>query len=927
MLQTLQELTRICMRPHPTEDDIVAACAVLGAALGASDAYVLRAGDPAFIRVGCPCDPASYEVKQKGYWLVWRDLATHPDVAVGVFDAVDRIVVRGRPATPGWRGTHLAAILPGEESNSDLLVARGPWTRGVTAAQIRLVETARPALAHLVNNVYDEQRRARHRRQLEALANVADVFSRSREGDDVLTALATALAKASGFDWAMVDLYNAAGDELVERAINVARYSDTNVAAGIRHERFDQPPPGAPRLGVLLARAGHPLLMPDVNDEAAWDRRSVFVTTGDPAALRKFYERAHIVSTGVFPIVFQDEVLGAVSFSASTPHAFDQPEVEFLQALTSQASTVVKGLRLYQELLASQEEIHRREEWFRSLVQNACDLITVIDPDTTVRYQSPSARPILGYDPEAVIGHTVNEAVHPEDAERLKAAVEAMMANPGSPVKAEIRLRHAQGHWRHIEFTGSDQRDNPAIDGIVLNGRDVTERKLLELQLQHQALHDPLTRLANRRRFIDRLEHALVRLQRNGGALALLFMDLDDFKRVNDSLGHSAGDRLLTDVAERVQSCLRSVDTVARLGGDEFAVLLEDLHDLDEAAVVAERILRALKQPFVIGDSELMVRASIGIAYADGREQPVSAETLMQEADTAMYAAKAHGKGRFQVFEEGMHASMLERLELLSDLRRAIEQNEFVLHYQPIMSLKRGGLFGFEALVRWRHPARGMVPPLDFIPLAEESGLIVPLGHWVLSEACAQAARWQAEFPESGPWTLSVNVSARQLHHAGFPGDVARILRETGLPPDRLILELTESAVMQDMRGTLASLRELKDLGVRLAIDDFGTGYSSLNCLREFPFDFLKIDKSFIDDLDERANGREIAQVIVRLGKMFDLELVAEGIEREAQLLRLRRMSCGLGQGYLFAKPLDPAGAEELLARAPSSARSRRRAA
>lgn len=926
MLRTLQELTRICMQPRPGEEDILAACRMLGAALGASDTYVLRAGDPAFIRVGCPCDPASYEVKQKGYWLVWRDLATHPEVAVGVFETEDRIVVRGRPARPGWRGTHLAAILPGEESNSDLLVARGPWLNGVTRSQIRLLETARPAVAHLVNNVYDEQRRARHRRQLEALANVADVFSRARENEDILTALATALAKASGFDWTMVDLYNAAGDEVVERAINVARYSDTGVALGIRNERFDQPPPGAPRLGVQLARIGQPLLMPDVSDRASWGNRATIVT-GDPSALQKFYERAHIVSTGVFPIVFQDEVLGAVSFSACTPHAFDEQEVEFLQALTSQAATVVKGLRLYQELLASQEEIHRREEWFRSLVQNACDLITVIDPDTTVRYQSPSARTILGYDHEAVIGHTVNEVVHPEDADRLKTAVEAMMASPGSPVKAEIRLRHAGGAWRHIEFTGADLRDNPAIDGIVLNGRDVTERKLLELQLQHQALHDPLTQLANRRRFIDRLEHALVRLERSGGALALLFMDLDDFKRVNDSLGHSAGDQLLTDVAERVQSCLRSADTVARLGGDEFAVLLEDLHDLDEAAVVADRILRALKAPFVMGDTELTVRASIGIAYANGRQRKADAETLMQEADTAMYSAKAQGKGRFQVFEEGMHASMLQRLELLSDLRHAIEEGEFIVHYQPIMSLKKGELFGFEALVRWRHPTRGTVAPLDFIPLAEESGLIVPLGHWVLTEACRQAAQWQTAYPQSGEWTLSVNVSARQLQHAGFVGDVARVLRETGLPAERLILELTESAVMQDMRGALGSLRELKDLGVRLAVDDFGTGYSSLNCLREFPFDFLKIDKAFIDDLDERANGREIAQVIVRLGKMFDLELVAEGIEREGQLARLRRMSCGLGQGYLFAKPLEPTDAEALLAAAASGARSRRRAA
>lgn len=926
MLRRLQELTRLCSRPRPTEDDILSACALVGDALGASDTYVLRAGDPAFIRVGCSCDPKTYEIKQKGYWLLWRDLATHPDVPVGTFDALDRIVVRGGPASPGRPTTHLTAILPGEESNSDLLVARGPWPRGLTRTQIAFVEATRPTLAHLINNVYDEQRRARHRRQLEALADVADVFNRSSGGDDVMMALATAMAKAAGFDWTMVDLYNAAGDEIVERAINLARYSDTAVAASIRQQRFDQPPPGAPRLGVALARAGRPLLMPDVNADEAWNERAL-VSTSDPAALRKFYERAHIVSTGVFPIVFQNEVLGAVSFSASTPHSFDPPEVEFLQAVVAQAATVIKGLRLYQELVASREEIHRREEWFRSLVQNACDLIIVIDPDLTVRYQSPSAARILGYDPDAVVGHTIAEALHPDDAEQLRAAVQEMMQRPREAVAAEIRLRRTDGSWRHIEFTGADLRDNPAIDGIVLNGRDVTERKMLELQLAHQALHDPLTRLANRRRFVDRLEHALLRLERAGGALALLFMDLDDFKRVNDSLGHSAGDQLLTQVAERVESCLRSVDTVARLGGDEFAVLLEDLHDLDEAAVVADRILQVLREPFALADNEVLVRASIGIAHTEAGKRRADAETLMQEADTAMYAAKAHGKGRFQVFEEAMQASMLQRLELLADLRRAVERGEFVVQYQPIMSLKRGELFGFEALVRWRHPTKGMVPPLDFIPLAEESGLIVPLGHWVLSEACAQAARWREAHPQSGAWAMSVNVSARQLQHAGFAGDVARVLRETGLPPEALILELTESAVMRDMRGMLSVVRELKGLGVRLAVDDFGTGYSSLNCLREFPFDLLKIDKAFIDDLGEQARDREIAQVIVRLGKMFDLDLVAEGIEREAQLSRLRRMSCGLGQGYLFAKPLDPTAVEELFASAPAGMQSRRRAA
>jgi len=446
----------------------------------------------------------------------------------------------------------------------------------------------------------------------------------------------------------------------------------------------------------------------------------------------------------------------------------------------------------------------------------------------------------------------------------------------------------------------------------VLNVRDVTERRLLEDQLRYQALHDPLTHLANRTRFSERLEHALVRAERVQTRVAVLFMDLDNFKGVNDTLGHTTGDRLLTQVAERVQMSVRPADTVARLGGDEFAILLEDVAGIAETAEVAARILDDLRQPFVIDEKELLVRASIGIAV--GSRSTSSAEDLLRNADTAMYVAKAHGKGRYEVFEESMRRSMLERLELLADLQRAIEHEEFVLHYQPVVLLESGRLFGVEALVRWQHPRRGLVPPAEFISLAEESGAILALGRWVLFSACRQAAAWHATFPARPDWTLSVNVSARQLHQPAFVREVAQALDESGLPPEMLILEITESVMMQDADLMMARLRDLKELGVRLAIDDFGTGYSSLSYLRQLPFDMLKIDKSFIDDVSVVPAEKELTRAIIELGKTLNLDLVAEGIERTEQLSRLRALDCDLGQGFYFARPMTAQDVGSLLA-------------
>jgi diguanylate cyclase (GGDEF)-like protein/PAS domain S-box-containing protein len=560
----------------------------------------------------------------------------------------------------------------------------------------------------------------------------------------------------------------------------------------------------------------------------------------------------------------------------------------------------------------AERALRESEERFRSLVQNASDLITVIDPDTRVRYQSPAIQRVLGFDPEASIGRRLVDLVHPDDAARFLAALGDLMTKPAGTITGEGRVRDVEGVWRHLEFTGSDQRAHPAIGGLVLNVRDVTERKRLEDQLRHQALHDPLTQLANRTRFSDRLEHALAPRTRSSAHVAVIFIDLDNFKGVNDSLGHSAGDRLLSQVAERVTRCLRPGDTVARLGGDEFAILLEDIAGIEDAETAADRVFAALRDPFILEGKEVSVRASAGIATT-AQAGAADAGALLRDADIAMYAAKSQGRDCYRVFEPGMRASMVERLELLADLPRAVEEGQLLLHYQPIFLLQGGRLSGVEALVRWRHPQRGLLSPQQFIPLAEESGAILPIGKWILRQACQQAVRWTEQFPGQSGWTISVNVSARQLEHPAFGDEVAAILHESGLAPRRLILEITESVMMGDVDLMLERLRALKGLGVGLAIDDFGTGYSSLSYLRQFPFDLLKIDKSFIDDLGTIVGRKEFTRAIVELGKSLDVELVAEGIERGEQLARLQSMECELGQGFLFAKPMASEGVEALL--------------
>ncbi len=453
--------------------------------------------------------------------------------------------------------------------------------------------------------------------------------------------------------------------------------------------------------------------------------------------------------------------------------------------------------------------------------------------------------------------------------------------------------------------------------------RALEAERELEKQMRHQAFHDPLTNLANRARFTDRLDHALQRAARTNNGLAIIFMDIDDFKSVNDSLGHPVGDKLLIDVARRLEGNLRPGDTAARFGGDEFAVLLEDVGVAGEASIVAERITESLRTPLVLNEKEVFVRASMGIASGAGDD---SADELLRRADVAMYVAKSDGKGRFAVYDAAMERSIVGRLELASELQRAVERDEFVLHYQPSIILDSGRIAGVEALLRWRHPARGLMPPADFVPVAEETGLILPIGRWVVREACMQARRWQQSFASDPPLTMAVNISARQVHQPGLLDVVSEALRDSGIDPGTLVLEITESLMMQDADLAITRLNELKQLGVRLAIDDFGTGYSSLSYLRRFPVDILKIDKSFVDGVSHKGKEQELAQSIIELGQTLHLEIVAEGVEHPEQLGWLQSRHCNLGQGFLFSEPIAAADLTTMLEAAHSNDSLRRSA-
>ena len=499
------------------------------------------------------------------------------------------------------------------------------------------------------------------------------------------------------------------------------------------------------------------------------------------------------------------------------------------------------------------------------------------------------------------------------DRDRVQAII-GRSGITGKDFQYVTRIVRPDRSVRVIEALGRAVVD-PAGEAIHMSGtvQDITDRKALEEKVEHQAFHDSLTDLANRALFLDRVEHALLRQSRGTSALAVLFVDLDDFKAVNDSMGHAIGDDLLIEVSLRVSGLLRPADTVARLGGDEFAILLEDIEEVDYAESVAQRILDLLTTPFSVGGSELFVTASIGMAFSSPKA-PLPSGELMSQADTAMYAAKRQGKGRVERFRTGMEEEAVERLRLRADLQQAVDNSQFVLHYQPVVTLDSGQITGVEALIRWEHPERGLIGPADFIPFAEENGLIMPIGHWVIKEACRTATRWSAESAEDRPLTIAVNISGVRFRHPGFVEELTEVLDETGLDPSRLVLEITEGILVQDADQVAGRLAELKKLGVSVAIDDFGTGYSSLSYLRKFPIDILKVDKTFIDSVAMGPEESALARAIIKLGHTLGLTVIAEGVEEGLQASALQALGCEYGQGFLFAKPLDLNALEALLA-------------
>ncbi len=569
----------------------------------------------------------------------------------------------------------------------------------------------------------------------------------------------------------------------------------------------------------------------------------------------------------------------------------------------------------------AEEALQESEERYALAAKAANDGLWDWNIKTNRIYFSSRWKSMLGFQ-ENEISNSADEwfdRVHPDDIESLKLALAANLEGISSRFESEYRIIHKNRTSRWMQSVGITVKDAEGkIYRMVGAQTDITSRKLAEAQLLYDAFHDALTGLSNRALFMNRLEHAVQLSKRRQEYLfAVLFLDLDRFKVINDSLGHQSGDNLLIAFVERLVPCVHSGDTVARLGGDEFAILLEDIKSVDDAKEVANQIQRQLALPFNVNNQEVYTSVSIGIALSTCDYQ--KPEELIRNADIAMYRAKALGKARYQVFSPAMHIWAVTLLQLENDMRRAIERQEFVINYQPIVGLSSGRITGFEALIRWQHPERGLISPADFVPVAEETGLIVSIGYWILRQACRQLYTWQQRFPTSPPLTMSVNISTKQFREAKFVEKIQAILLDTGIEPSTLKLEITESVLMENSEATMAMLWQLKNLGINIYIDDFGTGYSSLSYLHKFPFDALKIDRSFISRMCIENESEEIVQTIINLARNLGAYIVAEGVETAEQQERLKQMDTagGQGQGYYFSKPIASTAVEALLTQSP----------
>jgi diguanylate cyclase (GGDEF)-like protein/PAS domain S-box-containing protein len=519
----------------------------------------------------------------------------------------------------------------------------------------------------------------------------------------------------------------------------------------------------------------------------------------------------------------------------------------------------------------------------------------------------------LGYSESELLGSSLKSITRQEDLKIADAALKSMLEQQKDLLQLEVRHQRRDGEqvwalWNVARY--QDPSDGQVY--LLLQLQDITERRQSEEKLRHDAFHDPLTGLPNRALFADHVKLTIARAKRAPSRhFAILFCDLDRFKIINDSLGHMVGDQLLAEVARRLEKCLREGDTVARVGGDEFTILLEDLMDEAEAEAVANRIQQEVSAPILLDGREVYTTMSIGLVTGSGESR--DPEDLLRDADTAMYRAKSLGKARHVIFDQTMHASAINLLQIETDLRKALDKGQFFLQYQPIVSLDDFRVCGFEALIRWHHPERGLISPLDFIPIAEDTGQILAIGEWALNEACRQMHRWETAYPVAAPLFISVNLSCKQFNHPLLIEQVAEVIKRTRISPRRLKLEITESAVMDNIDSATSMLRQLRDIGVQLAIDDFGTGYSSLSYLHKFPIDTLKIDRSFVTRMAENPENIEIVRTIILLAQVLGMDVIAEGVETKEQLKILRDLKCEYGQGYYFSRPATAPDVEKII--------------
>jgi diguanylate cyclase (GGDEF)-like protein/PAS domain S-box-containing protein len=718
---------------------------------------------------------------------------------------------------------------------------------------------------------------------------------------DVAAALRRALARAEVLRQAGAALAAAA---TVEQAADAVRAGVVSLLPGYQPEAAVLAVREEARLRVVGAPPGEPPVSLDL--PAAVTDNWPSLLAGPASRILPLGDAAGSGSVLLCPLALQDRPSGDPLIGVLAVFGPGQELAALsgtLEVLARQAALVVE------RVLLSREVVRRDSEaYFRTLVHDTSDVILIVDDDGRVRYATPSARGIFGEVP--VEGEHLWDLVQPDERDEIARALAEMRGGEGQDVGEDWRITSRDGSYVEVEVRCSDLRHEPTVGGLVLTLRDVTEQRQLERELKFRAFHDSLTGLPNRMLFQERVVRAMARARRTDAVVGVLFIDLDDFKVTNDTMGHSVGDELLVAAGMRLSALTTGRGTAARLGGDEFALLIEDAPDGATVENLAEAIVLAFREPFMLAIGSAIVTATVGVAT---NEDATSAGDLVREADLALYAGKAAGKRQWRRYQPVLSAGMMRRRDLQAALDSAVADSAFTLAYQPIVELSTGAVAGFEALLRWPHAEWGMVLPDQFIALAEETGHIVPLGAWVLRQATADLARWQQRARDHLPVYVSVNVAARQLRDTGFVGEVRRRLAESGVSPSSLVLELTESGLLRPDQRFRADLDELKEMGVRLAIDDFGTGYSSLSYLRELPIDVLKIDKSFVDGIAVSTKRLALAEVIVRIAKTLGLTVIAEGIESEVQRDMLVSMGCHYGQGYLLAAPMPAAEAEALL--------------